>query len=92
MQSARCIDWLSFNTPIRALSFTRSGEFLATSHVDSIGVKLFRDRSFVETREIGQGEPNEAIDMEAPVTGDDDDKLEDDVDELEMSEIQKGLV
>eukprot|EP00948_MAST-09A_sp_MAST-9A-sp1_P003668 g3668.t1 len=45
--TARCVEWCSFSTPVSSLSFTRTGEFLVTSHLDKLGMRLWRNRQFL---------------------------------------------
>jgi len=44
LPTARCIDWLEFPTPVTGLTFSPTGEFLATSFSDSVGITLWANR------------------------------------------------
>lgn len=48
LPTGRCIDWLQFNKAVTGLSFSPSGEFLATSHAKRLGIYLWSNRTFFE--------------------------------------------
>jgi len=52
-----CIDWLSFATPPTSLSLSSTGEFLATSHIDRLGIGLWCDKSFFKTVHLNVSKP-----------------------------------
>ncbi|GBG32733.1 WD repeat-containing protein 36 [Hondaea fermentalgiana] len=45
LPSARCIDWMQFPRPVTGLTFAPTGEFLATSFADSVGISLWANRA-----------------------------------------------
>ena len=47
--TARCLNWLSFPTPISSMSFSLSGDFLVVSMMNKAGLFLYADRSMYET-------------------------------------------
>ncbi|CAK9109549.1 WD repeat-containing protein 36 (T-cell activation WD repeat-containing protein) (TA-WDRP) [Durusdinium trenchii] len=46
LPTARCIDWLEFERPVTGLSFAPTGEFLATSFADSVGISLWANKCY----------------------------------------------
>jgi len=46
LPTARCVDWLQFPTAVTGLSFSPTGEFLATSFADSVGISLWANKSY----------------------------------------------
>jgi U3 small nucleolar RNA-associated protein 21 len=65
------IEALRFKSAPKALGFSPSGEFLATSHDDSVGVTIWTNRSLfarVSTRQI---KPTDIVDVDTPHTAGD---------------------
>lgn len=52
-----CVDWLSFKTPPTSLTISPTGEFLATTHTDKLGISLWSDRSFYQTIHVDGSKP-----------------------------------
>ena len=46
MPTGRCIDWLRFAAPATTVSLSPTGEFLATTHADTLGVSLWLNRTY----------------------------------------------
>jgi U3 small nucleolar RNA-associated protein 21 len=46
LPTARCIEWLEFPSCVTGLSFSPSGEFLATCFADSVGITLWASKPF----------------------------------------------
>jgi len=46
LPTARCIDWVQFPRPATSLTFSPTGEFLATTFVDSLGISLWACKTF----------------------------------------------
>uniref|UniRef100_A0A7S2WDF5 Small-subunit processome Utp21 domain-containing protein n=1 Tax=Mucochytrium quahogii TaxID=96639 RepID=A0A7S2WDF5_9STRA len=46
LPTARCIDWMEFPRPVTGVTFSPTGEFLATSFADSVGISLWANRTF----------------------------------------------
>jgi U3 small nucleolar RNA-associated protein 21 len=44
LPTGSCVDWLSFERAVTGVSVSPTGEFLATSHVDSLSLNLWVDR------------------------------------------------
>jgi U3 small nucleolar RNA-associated protein 21 len=44
--SGVCIDWVSFPTAATSISFSPTGENIATSHVDNLGICIWANRAF----------------------------------------------
>mmetsp|Transcript_2329 Transcript_2329/g.6663 ORF Transcript_2329/g.6663 Transcript_2329/m.6663 type:complete len:1234 (-) Transcript_2329:5398-9099(-) len=74
-----CVDWLGFKSPPTSLTVSPTGEFLATTHADRLGLSLWSDRSFYQTIHVdGSGGLNVPASMDEPapiaeVDGDDED-------------------
>jgi len=49
LPTARCVEWLEFPSPITGLTFSPTGEFLATSFADSVGITLWANKAFFGT-------------------------------------------
>mmetsp|Transcript_16268 Transcript_16268/g.31518 ORF Transcript_16268/g.31518 Transcript_16268/m.31518 type:complete len:1119 (+) Transcript_16268:178-3534(+) len=45
LPSARCVDWMQFPKPVTGVTFAPTGEFLATSFADSVGISLWANRA-----------------------------------------------
>ena len=68
LPTARCVEWLRFREPVTSLSLAPSGEFLATTHVDRLGVYLWANQAHFGTAradQIVQG----PVDLELPGVG-----------------------
>jgi U3 small nucleolar RNA-associated protein 21 len=62
-----CVDWLSFHTPPTSLTVSPTGEFLATTHSDKVGISLWSDRTFYQTVHMdGAHPPTEPARMDDP--------------------------
>jgi U3 small nucleolar RNA-associated protein 21 len=62
-----CIDWLGFKTPPTSLTVSPTGEFLATTHNEKLGISLWSDRSFFQTVHVdGATSPMEPARMDDP--------------------------
>ena len=62
-----CIDWLGFHTPPTSLTVSPTGEFLATTHADRVGISLWSDRTFYQTVHMdGAHPPTEPARMDDP--------------------------
>ena len=62
-----CLDWLSFHTPPTSLTVSPTGEFLATTHADKVGISLWSDRTFYQTVHMdGAHPPKEPARMDDP--------------------------
>lgn len=46
MPTGRCIDWLRFAAPATTVNISPTGEFLATTHADTLGVSLWLNRTY----------------------------------------------
>ena len=66
LSTGHLIEALRFQSAPRAIAFSPTGEFLATSHADSVGVTIWTNRTLfthVSTRQI---KPTDIIDVETP--------------------------
>lgn len=62
-----CVDWLGFHTPPTSLTVSPTGEFLATTHADKVGISLWSDRTFYQTVHMdGAHPPTEPARMDDP--------------------------
>ena len=43
--TARCVDWMTFETPVTSLSMSPTSEYLVTAHVDSVGLFMWANRA-----------------------------------------------
>ncbi|KAL3912292.1 MAG: hypothetical protein SGILL_006941, partial [Bacillariaceae sp.] len=48
-----CVDWMGFKTPPTSLTISPTGEYLATTHNEKLGISLWSDRSFYQTVHVG---------------------------------------
>lgn len=48
LPTGKCVDWLKFAKPVTSVTVSPSGEFLATSHQDRVGLSIWADRSFFQ--------------------------------------------
>eukprot|EP00547_Thalassionema_nitzschioides_P017362 CAMPEP_0194252542 /NCGR_PEP_ID=MMETSP0158-20130606/27839_1 /TAXON_ID=33649 /ORGANISM="Thalassionema nitzschioides, Strain L26-B" /LENGTH=978 /DNA_ID=CAMNT_0038989983 /DNA_START=392 /DNA_END=3324 /DNA_ORIENTATION=- len=63
-----CVDWMAFHTAPTSLTVSPTGEFLATTHVDSIGISMWSDKSFYRTVFVdGANAPLEPFEMDDPI-------------------------
>jgi U3 small nucleolar RNA-associated protein 21 len=44
-----CVDWMTFASAPTSLTVSPTGEYLASTHANSLGISLWSDRSFYET-------------------------------------------
>ena len=66
--TATCVDWMRFSSPPMSLTLSPTGEFLATTHADKVGISMWCDRSFFQTVHLDGGQyPTEPARMEDPV-------------------------
>jgi U3 small nucleolar RNA-associated protein 21 len=64
-----CVDWMSFVSPPTSLSLSTTGEFLATSHQERLGISLWCDRSFFQTVHLdGANPPTTPFFMDEPAS------------------------
>jgi U3 small nucleolar RNA-associated protein 21 len=52
-----CVDWLGFKTAPTSLTVSPTGEFLATTHVDRLGIYLWSDRTYYQTVFLDSSSP-----------------------------------
>jgi U3 small nucleolar RNA-associated protein 21 len=63
-----CVDWMAFETAPTSLTVSPTGEFLATTHADRIGISMWSDKSFYQTVFIdGARAPQQPSQMNNPV-------------------------
>lgn len=63
-----CVDWMAFHTAPTSLTVSPTGEFLATTHIDAIGVSMWSDKSFYRNVFIdGANAPLEPFEMDDPI-------------------------
>jgi len=60
-----CVDWMQFSSPPTSLALSPTGEFLATSHVDRLGISLWCDKSYFRMVLL-DGTPSEPAKMNEP--------------------------
>ena len=66
LSTGHLIEALRFKSTPRAIAFSPTGEFLATSHEDSLGITIWTNRTLfthVSTREI---QPTDIVDVDIP--------------------------
>jgi U3 small nucleolar RNA-associated protein 21 len=61
-----CIDWLSFESPPTSLTISPTGEFLVTSHSDSVGLSVWCDKSFFHQVFLDGTPPLKPTNMQRP--------------------------
>jgi U3 small nucleolar RNA-associated protein 21 len=61
-----CVDWLAFQSPPTSLTLSPTGEFLVTSHVDSVGLSMWCDKSFFQQVFLDGSAPLRPFQMDAP--------------------------
>eukprot|EP01138_Halocafeteria_seosinensis_P000354 gb/GECG01000367.1/.p1 GENE.gb/GECG01000367.1/~~gb/GECG01000367.1/.p1 ORF type:complete len:1171 (+),score=119.63 gb/GECG01000367.1/:1-3513(+) len=65
--TARCIDWLKFEKPVRSLTVSPTNEYLITTHSDDVGLYMWSNKAHFS--EILQDKvPSEPIPMDLPRT------------------------
>jgi U3 small nucleolar RNA-associated protein 21 len=64
--TGKCVDWMRFQKPVTGLAVSPTGEFLATTHVNNVGIFLWANRSFF-TEVFLDAEPTEPVLMDMPV-------------------------
>ncbi|KAI9918980.1 hypothetical protein PsorP6_011975 [Peronosclerospora sorghi] len=64
--TGKCIDWVRFQKPVTGVAVSPTGEFLATTHVNHVGIFLWANRSFFSDVFLDT-EPREPVDMDLPV-------------------------
>jgi len=63
----KCIDWLSFDSPPTSLTVSPTGEFLATSHANKLGLSIWSDKTYYQRVSIdGAKELSKPFCMDQP--------------------------
>lgn len=63
-----CVDWLGFQTAPTSITVSPTGEFLATTHADRLGIFLWSDRTYYQTVFLDASKPpTEPIQMDDPI-------------------------
>jgi U3 small nucleolar RNA-associated protein 21 len=63
-----CVDWLAFQTAPTSITVSPTGEFLATTHADRLGISMWSDRTFYQTVYLDTSKPpEEPAQMNDPV-------------------------
>ena len=63
-----CVDWLGFQTAPTSITVSPTGEFLATTHADRLGISLWSDRTYYQTVFLDTSKPpDQPIQMDDPV-------------------------
>lgn len=60
LPTGRCVDWLTFPKAVTSLSVSGSGEFIATTHVDQVGIYLWANKAYFSNVFL-DAEPTQAI-------------------------------
>ena len=47
--TSTCVDWMAFESAPTSITVSPTGEFLATTHANSLGISLWSDRSLYQT-------------------------------------------
>jgi len=61
-----CLDWLSFDSPPTSLTASPTGEFLVTTHADSVGLSMWCDKSFYQQIFVDGSPPTKPYKMDTP--------------------------
>ncbi|GKY99253.1 hypothetical protein MPSEU_000880600 [Mayamaea pseudoterrestris] len=61
-----CIDWLSFKSAPTSLTISPTGEYLATTHHDRVGICVWSDRSYYQTIHMDSLYSTEPVRMDEP--------------------------
>ena len=62
-----CVDWLGFKSPPTSLTISPTGEYLATTHKEHLGISIWSDRSYYQTVHVDRSSLDEPIRMDEPV-------------------------
>ena len=65
--NSTCIDWLRFRTPPTSLTVSPTGEFLATTHVNQLGISMWSDKSYVGHIPVYGQPPSQPALMDDPL-------------------------
>lgn len=52
-----CVDWMGFQTAPTSITVSPTGEFLATTHADRLGISLWSDRTYYQTVFLDTSKP-----------------------------------
>ena len=66
LPTGRCVDWLSFAKAPTGITISATGEFIATTHVGSVGIFLWANKAFFSNVYLDR-EPTDAVEMSMPV-------------------------
>jgi len=53
--TATCVDWMRFSTAPTSVALSPTGEYMATTHANKVGIGLWCDRSFFQTVHLDGG-------------------------------------
>ena len=62
-----CVDWLAFASPPTSIAVSPTGEFLATTHTDQLGLSIWSDKSYYQTVHLGTTALDSPIQMHKPI-------------------------
>lgn len=69
LPTGRCIDWLAFDSAPTSVTFSPTSEYLATAHVDNVGVCLWANKAhFGKVLLEGAAAPRRPVHMGLPQT------------------------
>eukprot|EP00501_MAST-03F_sp_TOSAG23-6_P000616 GSMAST32.ASY1.ANO1.637.1 assembled CDS len=100
LMTARCIDWVRFKEAITSLTFSPTGEYLATSHVGHVGISLWANRNHFDDILLDAA-PSSPIEIDLPMpksenkkqyNDDSDDDSENEEDDGVPTPLKNGLV
>lgn len=75
--TATCVDWMRFSTPPTSVTLSPTGEYMATTHLNKVGLGLWCDRSFFQTVHLDGGSTlAEPAKMDDPVPLAEDEETE----------------
>ncbi len=72
--TSTCVDWMTFASAPTSLALSTTGEFLATSHLGSLGISLWCDKSYFRTVHLGVNPPITPFPMDEPAAVAEDEK------------------
>jgi U3 small nucleolar RNA-associated protein 21 len=67
LPSGRLIDWFAFDKAVTSLSFSPKSDFLATTHVNNLGIFLWVNRSYFSNVYL-RSSPDKPTLMDMPIT------------------------
>lgn len=71
LPSGQLVDWFSFQSPATSIAFSPIGDFLATSHVNNLGIYLWANKQYFSSVYL-RGTPEAPVEIDLPRPDDDE--------------------